>query len=74
MPSGRKRKKFEKYLKKCFEQVKSDFFKNLIHDFQLIENQFQLIETDRGSQTILNAILIDRKIDWINRKSGKTVF
>ena len=54
-----------------FEQVKSDFLKNLIHEFRLIENQFQLIETDRGSQTILNAISIDRKIDWINRKSKK---
>ena len=57
-----------------FEQFKYDFFKNLIHKFRLIENQFRLIETDRGSQKTLNAILIDRKIDWINRNFGKTAF
>ena len=38
--------------------------KKLIHDFQLIE-------TDRGSLKILNAISIDRKKDWINRNFGK---
>ena len=67
MPSQRQRKKFEKSLKKWLEQVKFDFFKNLIH-------KFQLIEIDRGSQKILNAISIDRKTDWINRNSGKTEF
>ena len=67
LPSQRERKRFDRLLKKCFEQVKSDFLKNLIHEFRLIE-------TDRGSQKILNAISIYRKIDWINRKSKKTAF
>ena len=67
MPSQRQRKKFEKFLKMWLEQVKFDFFKNLIH-------KFQLIEIDRGSQKILNAISIDRKTDWINQNSGKTTF
>ena len=65
----------EKGLKSFFEKTSQiRFFKNLIHEFQLIEKQFRLIETDRGSQKILNAISIDRKTDWINRKSGKTTF
>ena len=50
------------------------FFKNLIHDIRLIEKQFRSIETDRGSPKILKEISIDRKIVWINRKSGKTSF
>ena len=57
-----------------FEQVKTEFLKNLIHEFRLIKNQFRLIETNRSSQKILKEISIDRKIDWINRKSGKTSF
>ena len=48
--------------------------KKFIHDFQLIENQFQLIEIDRSSQKILNVISIDQKTDWINQNSGKTEF
>ena len=52
----REREKFEKLLKSEFEQVKLSFFKNLIHDFQLIENQFRLIETDIGSLKILKKI------------------
>ena len=57
-----------------FEQVKYEFFKNLIHEFRLIENQFWLIETDRGSQKILKEFSIDQKTDWINQKYGKTEF
>ena len=48
LAESEREKSFEKFLKKWFEQVKSDFLKNLIHEFRLIENQFQLIETDRG--------------------------
>ena len=36
----------EKVLKKWFEQVKSDFFKKLIHEFRLIE-------IDRGFSKVL---------------------
>ena len=59
----REREKFEKLLKSEFEQVKLSFFKNLIHDFQLIENQFRLIETDIGSLKILkkNIRLIEKQ-------------
>ena len=39
----------ERVLKKWEEQVKIDIFKNLIHEFRLIENQFRSIETNRGS-------------------------
>ena len=53
---------------------RSNLKKKIIHDFRLVENQFRLIETDRGSLKILNAISIDRKTNWINRNSGKTEF
>ena len=66
----REREKLRKLLKKS----RSIFFKNLIYDIQLIKKQFRLIETNRGSPKILKEILIDRKIDWINRKCGKTSF
>ena len=33
----REKKSFEKFLKKWFEQVKSEFFKNLILEIRLIE-------------------------------------
>ena len=61
---------FEKW---GLNKSRSDF-KKLIHDFQLIENQFRLIETDRGSHKILTAISIDQKTYWINWNSGKTAF
>ena len=32
------------------------FFKNLIHKFRLIKNQFQLIKTDRGSLKFFKTI------------------
>ena len=67
LPSRRERGKFENFLKKCFEQVKNWFFKNLIHEFWLIE-------TDRGSQEILKTISIDKKTDRINRKSENQHF
>ena len=74
MLSQRERKRVEKFLKKWFEQVKTEFFKNQIHDVQLIEKQVRSIEPDRGSLKILKRISIDRKTDWINRKSGKISF
>ena len=57
-----------------FEQVKTEFLKNLIHDVRLIEKQVRSIEPDRGSLKFLKRISIDRKTEWINRKSGKTSF
>ena len=57
----------EESLKKQFEQVKSEFLKNLIHEFQLIENQFRSIETDKGLLKHFKKNSIDRKIEWINR-------
>ena len=44
----RERKSFEKFLKKWFEQVKSEFFKNLILEIQLIETT---VSIDRNRQT-----------------------
>ena len=41
-------------------------FKNLIHEFRLIKNQFWLIETNGGFFKNFKTISIDRKIDWIN--------
>ena len=70
----RERGKFENFWKRCFEQIKIWLSKKLIQDFWLIENQFWLIETDKSSQTILKEISINRRTDWINRKSGKTTF
>ena len=46
----------------------------MTHDFRLIENQFQLIETDRDSPLFFSTILIDRKTGLINRNSGKIEF
>ena len=63
-----------KSLKKTFEKDRIHVLKNLIHDIRLIEKQVQSIEPDRGSLKFLKRILIDRKTDWINRKSGKTSF
>ena len=56
------------------KKSRSDFFKNLIHDFRLIENQFRLIETDKSSHKILKVISINRKTDWINQNFEKTEF
>ena len=68
------REKGLKSLKKTFEKDRIQVLKNLIHDIRLIEKQVQSIEPDRGSLKFLKRILIDRKTDWINRKSGKTSF
>ena len=46
-PSRRERGNFEKFGKSDFEKVQSDFLKNMIHEFQSIENQPRSIETDR---------------------------
>ena len=37
LPSRREREKFEKVLKKCMNQSKTLFLKNLNHDVRLIE-------------------------------------
>ena len=37
LPSQREREKFEKVLKKCLNQSKTLFLKNLNHDVRLIE-------------------------------------
>ena len=69
--------KRERKVWKTFEKwgwtSQTQFLKNLIHNFWLIENQFQLIETDRGSPKKKNfeSILIDRKTISINRNSRK---
>ena len=68
---GEREKSLKKLLKSEFEQVKLNFFKNLIHNFQLIENQFRLIETDRSSPKFFKTILIDRKTASIDQNSGK---
>ena len=57
-----------------FELVKDLFLKNLKHDVRLIEKQVRLIKPGRGSLNFLNKISIDRKLDWINRNSGKNNF
>ena len=74
MPSRREREKFEKTFEKVFESVKELFLKNLKHNVRLIEKQVRSIEPGRGSLNFLNKISIDRKLDWINRNSGKTAF
>ena len=74
LPSRREREKFEKSFEKVFESVKELFLKNLKHNIRLIEKQVRSIEPGRGSLNFLNKISIDRKLDWINRNSGKTTF
>ena len=63
-----------KSLKKTFEKDRIHVLKNLIHDVRLIEKQVRSIKPDRGSLKFLKRISIDRKTDWINRKSGKQHF
>ena len=67
LSNSEREKSLKNFLKSKFEQVKLWFLKNLIHDFRLIENQFRLIETDKGFFKNFKTILIDRKADWINR-------
>ena len=57
-----------------FEQVKTVFLKNLIHDVRLIEKQVRSIEPGRGLLKFFKRILIDRKSEWINRNSRKNSF
>ena len=71
---GEREKSLKKLLKKMFESVKELFLKNLKHDVRLIEKQVRSIEPGRGSLNFLNKISIDRKLDRINRNSGKTAF
>ena len=49
LPSGKERKSFEKFLKKWFEQVKYEFFKNLILEIRLIETT---VSIDRNKQRL----------------------
>ena len=72
--SEREREKVEKLLKKMFDIVKELFLKNLKHNVRLIEKQVRSIEPSRGLLKFLNKISIDRKLDWINRNSGKNNF
>ena len=67
-------RKVWKLLKKVSWISQDLILKKLIHDFQLIENQFRVIEIDRDSPKILIAISIDQKTDWINWNSRKTEF
>ena len=55
----REREKVLKSFEKMFEQVKTKFLKNLIHDVRLIEKQVRSIEPGKGSLKILKKILID---------------
>ena len=41
---GERERGLKSFLKKWFKQVKTELFKNLIHDVQLIEKQVQSIE------------------------------
>ena len=70
-------RKFWKLLKKLSwisqDPIKKKKKKKLIHNFRLIENQFRLIEINRGSLKIFNVISIDGKIDWINWNFGKII-
>ena len=72
---GEREKSLKKVLKKCLNQSKHYLKKkNLNHEIWLIEKQVRSIEPGKGSLNFLNRISIDRKSDWINRNSGKTVF
>ena len=78
---GEREKSLKNVLKKCLNQSKHCFLKNLKHDVRLIEKQVRSIEKQvrsiepgRASLNFLNKISIDRKSDWINRNSGKTAF
>ena len=49
LPSGTERKRFEKFLKRWFQQVKSEFFINLILEIRLIETTLTI---DRNRQRL----------------------
>ena len=67
-------RKLEKILKKCFWKSQDPFFKKLNSQCSIDRKTVWSIEPDRGSQKFLKKILIDRKTNWINWKSGKTSF
>ena len=71
---GEREKSLKKVLKKCLNQSKHCFLKNLKHNVRLIEKQVRSIEPSRGLLKFFKMILIDRKSDWINRNSGKATF
>ena len=66
-PSRMEREKAKNFLKKCLSDLKLNFFKNIPYDFRLIEKQFRMIKTHRGSQKFLKTISIDWKTYSINR-------
>ena len=68
--SSRREKKFWKVLKKMVWTSQIWFFKNLIHEFWLIENQFRLIETDRGS--LKNFKTISKQL-WLIEKQFRSI-
>ena len=74
LAKSEREKKLKNFLKRMFETVKELFLKNLKYDVRLIKKQVRSIEPGRGSLNFLNKISIDRKLDWINRNSGKTAF
>ena len=74
LAKSEREKSLKKLLKKMFETVKELFLKNLKHNVRLIEKQVRSIKPGKGSLNFLNKISIDRKLDWINRNSGKTAF
>ena len=68
---GERERERERKVWKTFEKwvwtSQTQFLKNPIHNFQLID-------TDRGSLKIFKTISIDQKIASIDRNSGKNVF
>ena len=74
LPSRREKKSWKTFWKRCFWNSQRIILRNLKYNLRLIEKQVRSIEPGKGSHKFLSKISIDRRIDWINRNSGKTVF
>ena len=61
------REKQETIWKVTLKKSNSAFLKNLIHEFQLVENQPRSVETDRDSLSQILKISIGRKTEWTDR-------
>ena len=76
-PSLNRREREREKSLKTFEKVnlkRSRFVFKKSESRYSIDRKTVSINPNRSSQKILKEISIDRKTDWINRKSGKTSF
>ena len=74
-PTRREREKKITIWKVTLKKSKSVFFKKPIHEFRLVENQPQSVETDRDSLSQILKISIGQKTEWTDQiRQRLTIF